>query len=379
MNNIHHGEDFRILQGQEMRKSLADLQHTLDVWAMRDPEQMDDLRHIMQRQVRQLTRLSEDFLDMACIEREGLELHSEQIPLQAVVEDACKEIRPFIDRNQQVLTIKSLDVPINVYADPLRLVKVIANLFQNAANSTERRGTIWITIQLQRESAEEGGDNGHAMEQNRFQTTYEAGSELNAACVTVNDGLGGGLKLVTAIEESHDGTLAVHGGATGQDREFTAVLPLRTKEPRAVQLNLPHVASKREMDRRQLSPCRIVVLDDDQELAELLAQLLRKIGQSVTVANNGEDAIRTVLLKRPQVVFLDLTMQGMDGYGVARRLREHPDLVGLTLVMLSGNASEDHKIQAREAGIDKYLVKPVDLATLTEVLFEVSANHSDHL
>ncbi len=374
MDDSNHTEEFLALQGHEMKNSLSALRHALDLWATRDPELMDDLRHIMERQVRQLTRLSDDLLDTARIARGELALQCECVSLQEVVENACEEIRPAIDNRGQTLSVSLPDAPIVVFGDSTRLVQVFANLLQNAAKFTDWNGSLCISVELEPTGvAVRVSDNGCGIDQRALATMFEAGSLANATEVSVNDGLGIGLKLVKAIVLSHGGSVAVQSDGIGHGCALTVLLPIWNEaESGSKSRSLPLTFPEHLLEGSPPT-YRIVIVDDDCELGELLAQLLRKIGQSVTVATNGMTALELILQIRPQVVFLDLMMGEHDGYEVACQLRKHAELDAAVLIALSGLGDEQHRRRAQDAGCDMYLVKPVGVMDFAKVLHEVAS------
>jgi CheY-like chemotaxis protein len=283
-----------------------------------------------------------------------------------------------------------------VCGDPSRLLQVFANLIQNAAKFTGRNGSLRVTVEpLNGLAVVRVCDNGPGIEEHMLSEIFEPFTQVNGTRGPANDGLGIGLGLVKTIVELHGGSVAARSAGLGHGSEFTVRLPLLNEfadnQP-ATQLPAVEDGSLRtlKLPTTRTDPCgatvqskpppaaghngqrppayRIVVVDDDRSIGELMARLLRTIGQSVTVANNGEMAVRMVLNERPQVVFLDLVMHGMDGCEVARELRGHPQLAGLVLIALSGNGDEESRRRAGEAGFDKYLVKPTGIAMLAETL-----------
>ncbi|MCA9083333.1 MAG: hybrid sensor histidine kinase/response regulator [Planctomycetaceae bacterium] len=367
-------DEFLAMLGHEMRNSLSALRNSLDVWCMSHPELMDDLRHIMDRQVKQLTRLSDDLLDSARVGRGHLSVQCERISLQEVIEEACEEIRPAIDNRGHTLSVSLPDAPIIVFGDSARLVQVFANLLQNSAKFTGRNGSLCISVELQsRSAAVRVSDNGCGIDQRALASVFEAGSIANVTEGPVNDGLGIGLKLVKAIVQSHGGSVAAQSGGVGHGCEITVHLPTWNggdcgSENKSLPLTVPT-----HLLEGIVPTYRIVIVDDDCELGQLLAQLLRRIGQSVSVATNGLTAIKLILQNRPQVVFLDLMMGEHDGYEVAYQLRKHAELDAVVLIALSGLDDEQHKRRALDAGCNMYLVKPVGVMDFAKVLRGVAS------
>jgi CheY-like chemotaxis protein/two-component sensor histidine kinase len=356
--------------GHEIRNPLSALSHALEVWpsVQNDQTQMEELRSLMQRQVRQLTRLSDDLLDGARSTHVELKLRREEVSLSQVIHEACEEVRPFVDRCGHALTVTLPNDPIAVYGDPSRLLQVFANLIQNAAKFTNRSGSLRVSVELQDDVAVvQVCDNGSGIEAHMLSEIFEAFAQVNGTRGPANDGLGIGLRLVKTIVELHGGSIAARSAGLGHGSEFSVLLPLLNDAGHGHRPATQPVAALNGHGQRPPA-CRIVVVDDDRSNRELLARLLRTIGHSVTVASNGEMAVRMVLEERPQVVFLDLVMHGMDGCEVARQLRSHPELEGLVLIAVSGNNDEESRRRAGEAGFDKYFVKPIGIATLAETL-----------
>lgn len=372
----HRIEDVLATLGHELRNPLCALSHVLEIWpsAKQDPVQMEQLRSIMQRQVRQLTCLSEDLLDSAGSMQGKFTLRREHVPLGQLIDGACEEVRPFINRCGHALTVQLPTEPIAVYGDPSRLLQVFANLLQNAAKFTNQNGSLCVAVESQDGmAAVRVRDNGPGIEEHRLPAIFDPMTPVNGEHRPANAGLGIGLRLVRTFVELHGGSVAVHSAGPGQGSEFTVLLPL-SDDAAPVRQPAPRQPVVGPDGHGHQPPMhRIVVVDDDRSMRELLARLLRMIGQSVTVASHGEMAVRMVLELRPQVVFLDLMMHGMGGCEVARQLRSHPELAGLVLIALSGNADEASRRQADEAGFDRYLVKPAGLSELVEALNGIPA------
>jgi CheY-like chemotaxis protein/two-component sensor histidine kinase len=356
--------------GHEIRNPLSALSHALEIWpsVQNDQTEMAELRSLMQRQVRQLIRLSDDLMDGSRIAQGEFILRREHVLLRQLIDDACEQVRPFVDRCGHALTVTVPDEPIAVYGDPSRLLQVFANLIQNAAKFTGRNGRLCVTVErLDGMAVVQVCDNGPGIEEHMLSEIFEAFAQVKGTHGPENDGLGIGLRLVKTIVELHGGSIAARSAGLGQGSEFTVLLPLSDDRGLGHRPAAQPVAEVNGHGRRP-SAYQIVVVDDDRSIGELLASLLHTIGHSVTVADNGATAVRMVLDERPQVVFLDLVMHGMDGCEVARQLRDKPELDGLVLIALSGYGDEESRRRAEEAGFDKYLVKPIGIATLAETL-----------
>lgn len=367
-------DDFLATLGHEMRNPLSALSNALEVWpsAKHDPELMEELRGIMQRQLRQLTRLSDDLLDVARIAQGKLELHREHVEVRQLMDAACEEIQPFIDCLDHTLSAEMPAEPVVIYGDTSRLLQVFANLIQNAAKFTPRNGSLCVTVESQNGVAvARVRDNGRGIEPHRLPAIFDRASPMNEPHASHNEGLGIGLQLVKAIVELHGGDVTARSKGLGHGSEFIVRLPLADIAANALSLPMKRHNSKRDGEVRRPHTYRVLVVDDERSSAELLAQMLRSLDQSVTVAYNGTMAIQMVLEERPQIVFLDIVLHDIDGCEVARQFRERVELDGLVLIALSGNGDEENIRRAMSAGFDKYLVKPTSHAVLAEVLVDI--------
>lgn len=222
-------EEFLATLGHEMRNPLNAISSALQVWplARHDSMQMEELRDVIQRQVRQLTHLSDDLLDVARIAEGRLELHREQVGLRRLIDEACEEVRPLINRWVHKLTVSMPAEPIVVSGDPSRLLQVFANLIQNAAKFTERNGNLCVIVESQgRMAVVRVSDNGPGIDEQHLPKIFEAFAQVDNSRSPTNDGLGIGLRLVKTIVELHGGTVVARSDGLGRGSEFTVQLPM---------------------------------------------------------------------------------------------------------------------------------------------------------
>lgn len=224
----HRTEDFLATLGHEMRNPLSAIQFVLALWpsAKDDPAKLEELYHILQRQLRQLKRLSDDLLDFAGIAHGKLSLHREQTDLRELINGALEQVRPLIERRGHALSVQSPAEPVVVYGDPSRLLQVFANLIQNAAKFMTPHGSLRITVE-----SEDGmalvwvRDNGPGIEAHMLQSIFEAFTQVDSAPTSANDGMGIGLRHVKSIVELHGGAVTAHSDGLGRGSEFTVRLP----------------------------------------------------------------------------------------------------------------------------------------------------------
>jgi CheY-like chemotaxis protein len=243
---------------------------------------------------------------------------------------------------------------------------VVGNLLTNAAKYTEPGGRISLTAQREgTEVALRVRDTGIGIDREMLPKVFDLFVQAAPAAARSQGGLGIGLTLVRSLVETHGGTVEAHSAGPGQGSEFVVRLPLAAPAP-----PVPAGDGEARRDPAALRR-RVLVVDDNEDAAESLALLLGLAGHEARVAHNGPDALRLVESEPPELVFLDLGMPGMDGFEVARRLREVPGRDGLLLVALTGWGTKEDRRRTTEAGFDRHLVKPVDPKALEELLAEL--------
>jgi two-component system CheB/CheR fusion protein len=360
-------DEFLALLAHELRNPLAPIRNALQVMRLRglgDPA-LERARDIIDRQVQSLARLVDDLLDVSRISRGKAELRRERVDMSSVATAAVETSRPLIEKRRHRLMVDLCQEPLPLDADPIRLQQVLTNLLNNAAKYTDPGGEIRLTTAREdQEAVVRVRDTGIGIPPEMQARVFDLFMQADRATDRAQGGLGIGLTLVRRLVELHGGRVRVFSPGPGQGSEFTVRLPLAA--PAAAETPAPAVPAA-EPAPSGGRPKRVVVVDDNRDGAESLAMLLRLWGHDVLVAHDGPTALVKVKEERPDVVLLDIGLPGMDGYQVARRLREHgsgrPVLVALT-----GFGHEDARRRSREAGFDHHLTKPVDPADLQRLL-----------
>jgi PAS domain S-box-containing protein len=361
-------DQFLAILAHELRNPLTPISNALQLWPLveHDQEEMESLRVMMDRQVRQITRLIDDLMDVSRITRGKIGLRKQHIDLCALLNAAIESIQPVVDAYGHRMTVTSPEAPIFVNGDPARLTQVFGNILNNAAKYTGRNGVIWVSITAKDEKAIVSiRDNGSGIPSHMLHDIFEIFRQVDGTINRSNGGLGIGLTLVKQLVELHDGTVEAHSDGPGKGSEFVVLLPLVATNVNGQQVGGPHY----QLRQINLLPRhRILVVDDVQASADTLARILRGMGQEVAVANNGRAAIDWVRSKKPDVVFLDIAMPEMNGYDVARSLRGNAELATTVLVALTGYGQEEDRRQAFEAGFNHHMMKPPSVETLERVL-----------
>jgi signal transduction histidine kinase len=357
-------DEFLAMLGHELRNPLAPVTTALQLMRLHsdEPLRVARARETVERQVEQMTRLIDDLLDVSRITRGKIELRQEVVVLSALVARALEAARPVIDERGHRLTLDLPDEPVALSADPARLEQVLANLLNNAAKYTDVGGRIWL-----RASVDDGNlvlsvkDDGAGLTpgmQSRVFDLFVQGPEVRSY---TRGGLGIGLTLVRRLVEMHGGTVEARSDGLGKGSEFIVRLPIRAAAP------IASSGHTRVTGLAAIPQRRILVVDDNVDAADALAELLRDFGHDVRAVHDGPSAIEQAALHHPDIVLLDIGMPGCDGYDVARRMRSELGLKA-TLVALTGFGEARHRRLSRDAGFDEHVTKPLDLRKLERLL-----------
>ncbi len=361
-------DEFLATLAHELRNPLAPIRNSLQILKMPrlDAATVERSREMMERQVHQLVRLVDDLLDVSRVMRGKIELRKEQVELSAVVARAVETVQPLIDAQGHELTVGLPPESLPLDADPVRLAQVVGNLLTNAAKYTESNGRIWLTAQRQGEEAVlRVRDTGIGLAPDMLPHIFELFVQVDHAATRSQGGLGIGLTLVKNLVEMHHGTVEAHSEGLGAGCEFVVRLPLM---PQVHRQRIEEENGEAPQESARSSGHRLLVVDDNRDAADSLAMLLRLQGHEVRVAHDGLAALELAEGYRPEMVFLDIGMPGMDGYEVARRLRRQPGLENIRLAALTGWGQAEDRRRTAEAGFDHHLVKPVEPNALESLL-----------
>ena len=355
-------DEFLATLAHELRNPLAPLRMGLGLLGHATAGQdTGRLREMMERQVRHLVRIIDDLLDVSRLNSGKMHLVRERIEVRRVVEAALEITRPLFDAAGHALTVRLPEAPVWIDGDLTRLAQVLGNLLNNAAKYTPQGGRVELAVEAR------GGevvvrieDNGCGIPRERLAHVFEMFTQIDRTLSRAQGGLGIGLSLVRRLVEMHGGQVAVESVGPGRGSTFLVRLPLAAPFASIATEEIP--VSRRGPTRR------VLVIDDNIDAAESLAELLRVSGHEAQAVHDGAEALVAARGLPPEVVFLDLGLPGMDGYEVARRLRAEPHLSGAVLVALSGWGNAEDRRRSREAGFDHHLTKPADPIAVDELL-----------
>lgn len=357
-------DEFLAILAHELRNPLAPIRSSLDILRLTSGGDANtrQVGEMMERQVNQMVRLVDDLMEVSRITRGKIELRTERISLGSVLHDAIETSRPFIEGARHELVVDIPTDPIAVDADPVRLAQVFANLLNNAAKYTDAGGTIWLTAGRDGDRAVVSvRDTGCGIPAEMVPHVFELFTQADATAGRTKSGLGIGLTLVKRLAEMHGAAVQVHSEGLGKGSEFVVHLPLATGFAALGTIGIEALEARPLLRR-------ILVVDDNRDAAVTLGIVLKLMGAEVQVVHSGAAALEALLTYRPDVVLLDISMPDMDGYEVARRIRQHPEFRHLTLVALTGRGQQEDRRLSALAGFDSHVVKPVDIDVLEAIL-----------
>jgi PAS domain S-box-containing protein len=364
---------FIAMLGHELRNPLAAVQVAVERLLRRrergglDPD-VERASEMIRRQAAQLVRLVDDLLEVSRAVTGKLALKKERTDAASAIRHAVETSRPFFDASGAQLEVVPPPEPIALDADPARLAQALTNLLTNAAKYTPSGGRVTLsTVRERGEIVFRVKDSGIGIAPEMLEAIFDLFVQTDHSLDRAQGGLGLGLPLVRRIAELHGGSVAAFSDGLGRGSELVMRIPVGEtgRETTTAQTTTaqPPPAQPPQAARR-----RILVVDDNRDLAEGLAGLLEGAGHEVRMAHDGPSGLKMAEDFHPKVVFLDIGLPILDGYEVARRLRRLPGLEDIALVALSGYGEAKDRQQSKEAGFDLHLVKPSDLWKVEEVV-----------
>jgi signal transduction histidine kinase/ActR/RegA family two-component response regulator len=362
--------EFLALLAHELRNPLGPIRHAVKILRARapSPDELQWATSIIDRQTEHMTRLVEDLLDVSRITRGTIELRRERVDLATVVKAAVEASSALLERNRHQLKVTTPAQPVYVDGDLTRLTQVVANLLDNSAKYTDPGGKVWLSAEREGDSAViRVKDSGIGIPSEVLPRIFDMFTQAGLPLERSQGGLGVGLALVERLVLLHGGTVSAYSAGTGQGSQFTIRLPLaQAQKVPAIERREPALppASKR---------CRVLVVDDNVDSVESLAMLLRMMGHEVETASDGASGFEKAAAFKPDVAILDIGLPKVNGYELARQIREQQWSKNVTLVALTGWGQEQHRRRSEESGFNHHLTKPVEFDVLQEILAAADA------
>jgi len=356
-------DEFLAMLGHELRNPLAPIATALELMELKDKGALPKERDVIRRQVEHLSRLIDDLLDVSRITRGKIQLTRQVLEIGAVLAKAIEIASPLLEKRLQRLAI---DIPrdgLPVDADPTRLAQVFQNLLTNAAKYSEPRSQIVLSARAHADRVVvELTDQGIGISADLIPRLFDLFVQGDRALDRSQGGLGIGLTIAKSLCELHGGTIAAASAGISHGSTFTVTLP------RAVRADPPGPMCVSEHVARSPTGMRVLVVDDNVDAAQTLRELLVTLGHESAVAYDGVAALELAGSFKPDIAMLDIGLPVMDGYELARRLREQLGPEKPRLIAVTGYGQEADQARAREAGFSHYLVKPVALDALMPLL-----------
>jgi PAS domain S-box-containing protein len=355
-------DEFLATLAHELRNPLAPIRQAalISSTSSATDEQKRWSQQVINRQVRHMSSLLDDLLDISRISRGTPELRAQLTTLSSIVDSAIETARPLIDEKKHRLLVEMPAEPVEFAADPLRLSQVLSNLLTNAAKYTDPNGTIRVRAFADAQNVTISvADTGVGLSKDMLTAVFAMFSQVKSTQDRSEGGLGIGLALARALVQLHGGTIEADSAGIGHGSEFTVRIPRRTAAAPAPAAPPVHIVPARR---------RVLIADDNRDAADSLAMLLEMEGHDVTVVHDGQQALASIEKLEPDVALLDIGMPEVDGYEVARRVRQRPSGRKLTLIAVTGWGQEADRVRAIEAGFNMHFTKPVEPERLIDLL-----------
>jgi signal transduction histidine kinase/DNA-binding response OmpR family regulator len=375
--------EFLSMLAHELRNPLAPIRNANEMLHQSggEPERVRWAHGVIDRQLTHLVRLVDDLLDVSRLTLGKIRLTVDVVDLETVLTQAIEATRPLIDKLQHNLEVTFPDQPVRMQGDPARLIQVFANLLNNAAKYTDPGGCITLTTAIKTGSIPTPDgfingttssfveirlrDTGVGISRELLPTVFDLFTQANRSLDRSQGGLGIGLTLVRRLVEMHGGTVEAYSEGIGCGSEFVVQLP-------ATPDRMANVPPATQVNEQSLPPqaLRVVLVDDNVDGVESLADLISLFGHEVRIAHDGPTGLQVIRDFDPDVVLLDIGLPGMNGHEVARRIRGEPGHRAM-LIAVSGYGRDEDRALSLEAGCAQHLVKPIEFGVLQTLFASV--------
>lgn len=363
-------DEFLGMLAHELRNPLGPILNGVHLLQMIGPKEprMEELRTMIERQVTHMVRLIDDLLDSTRLASGKILLRKDLCDLVKIVQQTANDYRSIFEASGIILELNVPDQPVFVNGDTTRLTQAIGNLLHNAHKFTNPGGK--VLIDLQKDAASRTAkitvrDTGVGIEPQMLSDIFEAFRQAEQGLDRNRGGLGLGLALVKGLIELHSGKVHAASEGLGKGAVFTIELPLKSHS----------IAIEAANDRtlsEETAGCRILIIEDNRDTAESLEMILRLESHDVQTALNGPEGVEIAKTFCPQVILCDIGLPGMDGYQVARKIRETPELSSVYIIAMTGYGRDEDQKQAQKAGFNLHLTKPIDYNNLRRILSYVA-------
>jgi signal transduction histidine kinase/CheY-like chemotaxis protein len=368
-------DEFLAMLAHELRNPLAPISAAAELMELvpLGREEIKQTSEIILRQVRHMTGLVDDLLDVSRVTRGLITLNKTQVDLKLIVKDAVEQVQHLVESRSHQLTISMPEESISVLGDHKRLVQILANLLNNAAKYTQEHGAIQIAFEARDDQVSIiVSDNGTGIPADLQSYIFDLFSQAERSSDRSQGGLGIGLALVKSLVALHGGAVTCHSEGKGEGSRFTVTLP---RVPQSFDIKSDQQARlETYVAKNGLS---FLVVDDNADAANMMAQFLKAVGHKVMVEHSSAQALERVKVQRPDVCILDIGLPEIDGNELARRLRQQADGAQAVLIAVTGYGQQQDKQNAIASGFDYHMVKPVSADKLLELVYRHLATRNN--
>jgi PAS domain S-box-containing protein len=365
-------DEFLAMLAHELRNPLAPIVNALEVIRLQpDPAagKADWAVEVIARQTAHLTHLVDDLLDIARIVSGRIQLRREIVDLRSLARQAIENAEARMTEKHLTFTQSVTDAPLYVHADGSRIMQILDNLLDNAAKYTDAGGSVILTVERRDDVASICvRDTGIGIAPQDQQRVFDLFEQASSGLDRSRGGLGLGLNLVQRLVEMHDGTVGVSSRGAQQGSEFVVRLPLAAPAESAAPRNVPAIATPKR---------RVLVIEDNLDVAAALGTLLEALGHEALTVADGPTGLARVAGYRPHLILVDLGLPGMNGYEVGAALRARYPAGSVLLVALTGYGRAADRARSAAAGFDRHVIKPMRRETLGELLQQAPVTAPD--
>jgi signal transduction histidine kinase len=363
-------DEFLAMVSHELRNPLTPILTALQLMDLQGGEAFRAERTMISRQVRHVLRLVDDLLDISRITRGEVSLKAERVEVSHVIASAIETASPLFEQRAQTLMVSVPAAGLPVVVDPGRLSQAVVNVLVNASKYTEPGGRIALVAAREgREACIRVRDEGIGIEPEALPKVFDLFVQTKRSIDRSQGGLGIGLAIVRNLVERSGGSVSAHSNGSGTGSEFVIRLPIASGNEASLASREPSLVT----GPATMKPCRVLVVDDNKDIADGLAAVLRNLGCVTHVVHDGPSALAAAGSFDADLALLDIGLPGMDGYELARHLRRAHATAAIRLVALTGYGQDSDKQRSLEAGFNEHVVKPIEFDTLRDVLTRVSA------
>ncbi len=369
----HAKDEFLAMLAHELRNPLAPISSSASLLSMqfKDEPRVRQTSTIISRQVRHMSRLIDDLLDVSRVTRGLVKLKLGVVDFRDIVTGALDQARPLVDEKGHRVELALPSAPVYVRGDQTRLVQSVANILNNAAKYTPKGGEVRLVLEsLDGRMRLTVSDNGSGMPPELLPNVFDLFTQGARTLARSQGGLGLGLTLVKRLVELHEGEVSAHSEGVGMGSSFTLALPCVDAMPDAGAGRSP---AAQEQGAPLARPLSLVLVDDNADAVDSLSTLLNVQGYRTAVEYDARSALRRARAERPDAMLVDIGLPDIDGYHLAEQLRAMPEMRDTVLVAVTGYGQARDRERAIEAGFAHHLVKPVDMTALVRILEQVAA------